>query len=416
MSVLETETTPEVASPALTPTVRGFLRQRRFWIIAAVVIVVTALILMVLGNAGNARGRDLSAEDPSPVGSQAVANVLRDHGVRITVAHSFEQAKSALESAPGTLLFADTSGYLDGTRVQELANTAKSTVLVDPGFSILSEFDLGVMPAGLASDEVSKEVACRVPAAVRAGSITTGRVFQTESATGCFGTPTDGYSLVVSEDNKVTVLGSRSVLQNESVLREGNAALAMGLLGENTHLVWYTPTAADLEDTGITSLEDATPVWLTPVLLLLFVTALAAFVWRGRRFGKLVAEDLPVVVPASETRRGRARLYQRVGARTRALDALRIGVVDRSSALLGLPRQTSADEVALAVADRLGHSRADIFDLLIARPASTEAELVQLARALHDLEDALAAALDPSRPASPGQAPHHTDPSSLDRK
>ncbi|WP_051701944.1 DUF4350 domain-containing protein [Mycetocola saprophilus] len=416
MSVRESEIAPEVASAALTPTVRGFLRQRRFWIITAAVIILIALVLMVLGNAGNARGRELSAEDPSPVGARAVANVLRDHGVRITIANSYEQATSALESEPGTLLFADLGGYLDAERVRALSDAATSTVLVDPGFSILSELDLGAMPAGVATEDVSDEVACRVPAALRAGSITTGRVFQSESATGCFGTDTDGYSLVVSADRRVTLLGSRSVLQNDSVLREGNAALAVGLLGEKTHLVWYLPTAADLEDTGITSLEDATPTWLTPVLLLVFVTALAAFVWRGRRFGKLVAEDLPVVVPASETRRGRARLYQRVGARTRALDALRIGVVDRSSALLGLPRQTPADQVAITVADRLGRSRAEVFDLLIARPATNEAELVRLARALHDLEDALAAALDPTRPTPPGQAPHPTDPSSLDRK
>ena len=49
----------------------------------------------------------------------------------------------------------------------------------------------------------------------------------------------------------------------------------------------------------------------------------SAPLWRGRRFGPLAVEPLPVVVRASEATRGRARLYRRARAYGRATAALR---------------------------------------------------------------------------------------------
>ena len=46
-----------------------------------------------------------------------------------------------------------------------------------------------------------------------------------------------------------------------------------------------------------------------PVIVLLLTAGLAAAIWRGRRFGPLVPERLPVTVRAAETTEGRARLY-----------------------------------------------------------------------------------------------------------
>ena len=64
-------------------------------------------------------------------------------------------------------------------------------------------------------------------------------------------------------------------------------------------------------------------------MILLLLVFLAAAFWRGRRLGPLVVENLPVVVRASETMEGRARLYQKSSARLHALDALRIGAIQR---------------------------------------------------------------------------------------
>ena len=68
-------------------------------------------------------------------------------------------------------------------------------------------------------------------------------------------------------------------------------------------------------------------LWLTVILIAL---------WKGRRIGPLVAEDLPVVVRASETVEGRGRLYRSRRARDRAAQALRTATIQRM-----LPRTRS---------------------------------------------------------------------------
>ncbi len=105
--------------------------------------------------------------------------------------------------------------------------------------------------------------------------------------------------------------------------------------------------------------------WTLPLTVLLLLVALAAAVWRWRRFGPLVIENLPVVVRAGETMEGRARLYERGSARLHALDALRIGTVTRLARLCSLPRTASVEEVVDAVAALTGRNRAEVAALLV---------------------------------------------------
>jgi len=141
------------------------------------------------------------------------------------------------------------------------------------------------------------------------------------------------------------------------------------------------------------TIGDLTPLWVTPVLSLLVVTVLAAAIWQGRRFGPLVIENLPVTVRASETMMGRARLYERAGARQRALDALRIGTVQRLTAVCGLPRVASVDDVVAAVAILTGAGVSDIRHLLIDAVPSSDRDLVGLSDELLTLERRAIAAL-----------------------
>jgi hypothetical protein len=100
-----------------------------------------------------------------------------------------------------------------------------------------------------------------------------------------------------------------------------------------------------------------------------------------------------VVVRASETMEGRARLYSRANARLRALDALRIGTIDRLSRLIGLPRAASLDEVVDAVAAVLGRDRGEVASLLLDAIPSNDAALVHFSDLLLRLEADLAAAV-----------------------
>jgi hypothetical protein len=92
---------------------------------------------------------------------------------------------------------------------------------------------------------------------------------------------------------------------------------------------------------------------------------------------------------------GRARLYQRSAARLRALDALRIGSVQRLAGLCGLPRTASVDDVVASVASVTGEDAAGIRRLLIDVTPASDAELVVLSDELLELERAVAAAVRP---------------------
>jgi hypothetical protein len=149
---------------------------------------------------------------------------------------------------------------------------------------------------------------------------------------------------------------------------------------------------------------------------------IAAGIWRGRRFGPLVVEQLPVHVPAGETSAGRARLYARSAARVHALDQLRIGAIRRIAVTLRLPRSTAVDQVADAAAQATGRDPASVRRLLVDDLPSHDRQLVDLAGELARLEDDVRRVLgqgstdrvDASTGAS-GTAASDSDPDDSDR-
>ena len=151
-------------------------------------------------------------------------------------------------------------------------------------------------------------------------------------------------------------------------------------------MIWYVSSYADLQQGATPSLGDLVPGWVLPLGVLLGIAGIALVLWRARRFGPVVVENLPVVVRASETMEGRARLYSRAHARLRALDALRIGTVDRLARAIGLARTATVDEVANAVAALTGRDRAAVSALLLDTVPTTDAQLVRLSDELLTLE------------------------------
>jgi hypothetical protein len=140
-------------------------------------------------------------------------------------------------------------------------------------------------------------------------------------------------------------------------------------------------------------LGSLTPEWVTPAILLLLTAGIAAAVWRGQRFGPLVAETLPVTVRASETMHGRARLTAKAADAAHAGAALREGAQRRLARRLGLAAHAGADEVADAASDRLRIPRGTLQALLTGPLPVDDAALVALARQLDELETAVDADL-----------------------
>src|SRR5690606_10163416 len=111
---------------------------------------------------------------------------------------------------------------------------------------------------------------------------------------------------------------------------------------------------------------------------LLLVAGAAAAIWRGRRFGPLVAERLPVTVRASETTEGRARLYAQSRDAVHAADQLRLGALARIGQLMGLGPAASATDIADAAAARAGVDRGSARRLLLDDIPAGDADLVAL--------------------------------------
>ncbi|PRC53647.1 hypothetical protein C6A85_52785, partial [Mycobacterium sp. ITM-2017-0098] len=81
---------------------------------------------------------------------------------------------------------------------------------------------------------------------------------------------------------------------------------------------------------------DLIPEQVTWMALQLALGVALLALWRGRRVGPLVAEQLPVVVRASETVEGRGRLYRSRRARDVAAESLRTAARQRMLPRLGL--------------------------------------------------------------------------------
>lgn len=393
-----------VPARSSTPTVRAVGRKALFWVVAALGALVVSVVAAVVAGGSTGEGPTLGADNPAPAGGMALAEVLRQQGVTVTIADDLGEAQSAASTASDpTLLFYDENGFLPADRLPDVAALATRTVVISPDFVALQALAPGLGFGGV-SDAKELAADCDVPAAIRAGTLSPGgatlRVTESADAgyTGCFPSDEDTFSFVqrATEAGTLTFIPSTDVFGNDTVAAYGNAALALNLLGAGDTLVWYLPTLADVERTGPPSLGELTPGWVTPTLLLLVVTVVAASIWRGRRFGPLVAENLPVAVKASETMEGRARLYARSSARLRAIDALRVGTVGRLSQRAGLPRSAGMDEIVDAVATLTGRPSHEVRAIVLDDIPSTDSDLLRLSDALRDLEIETARATDQS--------------------
>jgi hypothetical protein len=400
-----------------TPTVRTVLRRSVFWVVAGVGALLVAVIAFIGTNATGSAGPPLAADNPAQAGSMALVEVLRQQGVTVLPVDTLDDAAAAADAHPdATLFFADAEGYLKPGQLTELGTLSSRIVVADPNFATLQALAPEVGFGGVSTAE-SLTAQCTVAAAEKAekiapGGKTLGLDSDATGYTGCFPSGDGTFSVVqrAMDGQTLTLVADTAVFANDEIATWGNAALALNLLGAEDTLVWYLPTLADVAVTGPPSLGALTPGWVTPVLVLLVVTAFAAMIWRGRRFGPLVAENLPVVVRASETMEGRARLYARGNARLRAIDAIRIGAVTRMALAVGLPRTAPLDRVVSTVAALTGRAPEQVHAVLVGEIPQNDAALMALSAAIDDLEGATVLAARP-----PGSGPSPAAPPSTGR-
>jgi len=335
----------------------------------------------------------LAPDSTAGNGSRALAQILGRQGVRVH--HVSRLADAAELAGPGSTLLVTSHNLLYEEHVARLAGTAADLVVVDPGYlvfeyapDIYSDYSWGSSPESFAAD-------CTDPDATAAGSLvwsSSGFGATSDDVTLCFRNADGAAGLAVAtvDGRRVTALATSLPLTNDALDTDGNAALALRLLGRNPDLVWYTPDAADLRDVDAGSSEvgfgDLVPRWVGFAAIQLLVLVVFVALWRGRRLGRLVAEPLPVVVQSSEVTRGRGRLYRRSRSYGHAAAALRAATASRCSQRLGLPRSAGAQAVIDEVAYASGRPRDEVSLLLYGPPPGNDAGLTDLARELDRLE------------------------------
>lgn len=385
-SASDADQTPPASTAAPRP--RGRTGRILGWVFVIALLIGIALLATRFVAAAPELGGTLNPESPGPSGAKALAEIVRQQGTDIEITRSRTQAE-AMIGTDTTLVLTDPLALSDEAALQ-LVESAERVVILTSSSRMLRLLDLGETVFN--ADTVDAQ--CDLPEFSRVGDIDATRLFTPAAGVdGCFrDSAGDAAVLRTSQEGRtLTLLEGGSLLSNEHLAENGNAALGLALLAQTDHVVWYVPSFQDTDrsDDAPDTLGTLTPDWVTPAILLLLLAGLAAIWWRGRRFGALVAESLPVTVRASETMHGRARLTAKAADAPHAAEAIRAGTQTRLATRLALSPRATAQEVADAASDRLGVPRGSLYDLLGGPLPQSDRDLIDLARKLAELETAV---------------------------
>lgn len=384
------------AESALTPSVRDIWRTARGPVLIAAVLVLIAVVSVI-----SQRGQQgyLDPQGTGDRGSRALATLLEERGTSVRVVRSAEGARGAMSSSAMLLLTRPWS--LRNNELADIARLPGDRMLVEPTPGTLRRLAPMVELEGRVS-VASREPACRLPAATAAGTSSLGGdVYTLRSKRGdvsevrqCYASGGRPSLLTLHSGGRdIAVLGTGAPLTNGRLGQEGNAALSLNLMGAHSKVVWVLPPnrpaaagggqRGPLWPLGDSSLVSENVSWaVVQIAVALVLVAL----WRVRRLGPVVTEPLPVVVRASETVEGLARLYQSGHARDRAAAALRSGCLSRLTPRLRLGPGSSASAIIETIADRAGRDPAAVGALLYGMAPEDDAGLVRLADELDSLE------------------------------
>lgn len=355
--------------------------------IGVLVLAALALLVATVPN----RGEDLDPTGVDPQGSRALANILADLGVTVADVRTTAQATDA---APGATVLVTSTLLPTPEMIDSVLDAGPARVVLitpAPGEGAFERLAAGIRLTGTGEDE-AVEPGCARLEARRAGSTTLPGLRYDARAwpeSSCYGPPESAALVFLAARGprpEVVLLGSATPLTNGGLDEEGNASLALGLLGAHERLVWWRPVATDPALAGSTpSLRQLLPTWVLPVVLQLLVGCALLAWWRSRRLGRLVIEPLPVVVPAGETSAGEARLLHAQHARGEAAGHLRARACERIRTRLGLSVTVEPRALVAAAAARSARAPGQVGALLYGPEPATDSELATLAGDLEDL-------------------------------
>src|SRR3954454_12507569 len=362
---------------------------RRWRTPAAVVafLLVAAVVLAVVENAPPSRPLDPS--DASHQGGRALAPLVRDRAVEVVAVHGVTDSPIA----PQTTVFVPDPSSLTRDDLADIGSQAAAVLVIAPGRRELQSLGVAALPSPGGADGRPRP-GCTFRAATVAGAVHyEGRTYAAPAAaTQCYGNGVEsGLFVAGTARHQVVIFGSARTLTNDWLDDDGDAALGLGLLTTLPRLVWVVPrppaqAAADTAHRGLIDLPPDRVLWTT---FQLFIAVVVLALWRGRRIGPVVAEPLPVVVRATETVEGRARLLRAARARGAAATSLRTATLERLRDRLGLAADSAQSAVVEPVARRSGWPAADVDRILYGGQPADDPELLRLTSELDQLDRAV---------------------------
>ena len=387
------------AGASTGPDPAGPPRARRSWAwVLALVAVIAGGGALTAALAPSAPAWPLDPASTTGDGSHALADLLAARGVAVIRTSTAAGTAAAARRTAATILV--TSPWqLTRAQLTAIGRAPGALVIAGPDPEALRVLAPAVSASGAAPVHLIAP-GCALTAARLAGRADLGGTLLQTSVTGasrCYGqlgqvALGEGAALVQyrAGGRTVTVLGAGTLLTNGELASAGNAALALNLLGGTGRVVWLVPEQAPAAGLGPPGRGSQGPPLIPGAALLvaaeLAVAAALAALWRMRRFGPLVTEPIPVVVRASETTEGHARLYRSRHARDRAAAVLRATTADRLLPRLALPRDAAAGVVGAELARRTGRPQAELEALLYGPVPADDGALVALAADLDTLE------------------------------
>ncbi len=382
-------------------------------VLLAVLVAALLATLVALSVAGRRGAGYLDPEDTGRYGAAALVAVLRHHGVEVRVVRSVADLGAERLAAGTTVVVGDPTYLGPGAAALLAADTVGVDRLV-----LLSPHDQQLEAMGLPLDTTPAGTGrltarCDSPVARRSDQVSGAEMrYVADSTRGtgsvrlCFPLPgraadpsspdaggfAHGAGLAevagAPHHAPVVALGFASGLVNGRITELSQAGVALRALGDSPTLVWYQPGPADLAVGGDgRHTTDVWPEWIGPATALVLSAVLVLALVRGRRFGRLVPEPLPVVVRAVETTESRGRLYRRAGDRARAASVLRDATVRRLARRLALSPGDPPTQVAAGVTAATGLPLHEVGTALFGPEPSDDPELLRLAQQLADLEE-----------------------------
>ncbi|GGO96203.1 hypothetical protein GCM10011612_05840 [Actinomyces gaoshouyii] len=367
-------------------TIHQRLRSWRPGLLALLALLVLVILAQALKPPESTE--PLAIDNPHSNGAKALTALVGEWGVEVDAVSTARAAREA--SAEGATVVLINAGRLSDEERERLASAGGDVVVLgalDNNLGGLTE----LTPSGVsAAPGATVSAQCGDVDAQAAGTIPAGRgsvgLGGAEGATGCFPVADGMYGYATAplpSGGTLRVLAWPDTAMNSQLTNQGNAALAIRAIGVSKRVVWYD--AAQARSRSIWD-EPSMPRFLPVVLVQLTIAALALAIVQGRRFGRVVVEDLPAVVRSTETTIGRGRLYRRARDRGRAATALRAGTALRLGKRLGLPTGAGRGELIDALC-RDGRLRpADVDRILYGPTPPDDRSLSDLAAQLDRLE------------------------------